>query len=92
MVHLITYDLHQPRRDYPKIEAVIARNADSWRHPQGSVWLVDGPLSPEQWFELLYPAGDADDEVLILRLSGGWWSNNLDPSTATWLRDPARRW
>ena len=92
MIHVITYDLHQPGRDYPKIEAAIQRNADSWRHPQGSVWLVDSLLDPQQWYQILHNAGDSNDSYLIMRLQGNWWSQNLDKGTIDWLKSTQRRW
>jgi hypothetical protein len=92
VVHLITYDLHAPGRDYPDVKAAIDDNADDWAHPQGSVWLVDTLLSPKRWYEILRAAGDSNDEHLIVRLTGSWWSANLDADAAAWIHSPSRRW
>lgn len=92
MIHLVTYDLHQPGRDYAKIEAKIDELADDWAHPQGSVWLVDTLLKPRAWVDGLKAAGDPNDEVFVIQLRQNWSATRMDAEVVTWLKQPARRW
>ncbi|MEY2474040.1 MAG: hypothetical protein QOK28_3369 [Actinomycetota bacterium] len=88
---MVSYDLHNPHRDYEKVRAVL-ESADSWAHPQGSVWLVDTLLDTATWRDNLKRAGDANDEFLVIRLGHSWASSNMDDKVAAWLKDPSRRW
>lgn len=91
MVLVVTYDLHNPGRDYDKIASTL-KTASSWAHPQGSVWLIDTPLSPSDWVDKLRAAGDPNDEFFISRLSHNWASRNMDAEVASWLKSSARTW
>jgi hypothetical protein len=91
MVLVVTYDLHQPGRDYPKIKEVL-QEADSWAHPQGSVWLLDTLVSPSDWVERLRAVGDANDEYFVAQLRQNWSSFNMDSKVVEWLKSPNRRW
>lgn len=91
MILSISYDLHNPGRDYEKIISTI-KTADSWAHPQGSLWLIDTKHSPEQWVLKLRNAGDVNDEYFISQLARNWWSANLDSIVLEWLKSPLRSW
>jgi len=92
MILLITYDLHEYGRDYPKVQAALSR-ADSFIHPMGSVWLVDTLLDASEWQSLLLDAVDANDEFFITPLKpSAWASFNFDQSAVTWLNSQSRRW
>lgn len=90
MVLIVTYDLHQPGRDYPKIETVL-KGADYWCHAQGSVWFIDTLLAPKVWRDKLKGAGDDNDSYFVGRLTRSWASFNM-ASPAKWLNDTKRRW
>jgi hypothetical protein len=92
MVHVITYDLHKPERDYEKVSAVIKTADGGWAHPQGSVWFVDTLKSPSDWVERLRRTGDPNDEFFVARLQHNWASINMDNDVVVWLNDPRRRW
>lgn len=91
MILIVTYDLHDPGRDYDKITAEL-KKADSWAHPQGSVWLIDTQLGTAKWRDRLKAVGDSNDEYFIARLEGSWASLNMGDKVAAWLKDPARSW
>lgn len=91
MVHIVTYDLHNPGRDYPKIEHAL-QSAGSWAHPQGSVWFLDTTLTPQQVVDRLRAAGDANDEYFVAQMRQNWWSFNMDANVVSWLKDPGRSW
>lgn len=91
MILLVTYDLHNPGRDYKAIAEVL-ESADSSTHPLESVWIIDTQRTPKTWLEELKAAGDNNDEYFVVRLQESWWSTNLDRSSIAWLKDPARTW
>jgi hypothetical protein len=92
MILIVAYDLHNPGRDYPKIEAVLKRADGGWAHPQGSVWLLDTSEEPTVWRDRLGGLGDTNDEFLVIQLQHNWASRNMDQDVADWLKDPRRRW
>lgn len=91
MILSISYDLHNPGRDYEDVISTI-KSAPSYTHPQGSVWLIDTALSPSDWIDKLKAAGDPNDEYLVTRLAHNWASYNMDSSSAAWLKSPSRSW
>ena len=91
MILIVTYDLHDPGRDYPKIQAEL-KKADSWAHPQGSVWLIDTKLTALEWRDRLQAVGDANDEYLVAQLQHNWAARNMDTPVASWLKNSARTW
>ena len=91
MVLLITYDLHNPGRDYEDVIKAI-KKAASYVHPQGSVWLIDTAFSPSEWVDKLTAAGDPNDEYLVSRLAHDVSWRNMDADVSTWLKSPSRSW
>lgn len=92
MVLVITYDLHNPGRDYDDVIAVIKKRSNSWAHPQGSVWFVDTQLSPSEWRDALTAAGDPNDEYFVCRLRQSWAARNMDDDAVAWLKSTSRTW
>jgi hypothetical protein len=90
-VYLISYDLHQPGRIYPKVEAVLRQADGGWCHAQGSVWFVDSTAGTTAWRNALAQAGDQNDEFFVTRINPEWASSNMTTAGA-WLSHPARRW
>lgn len=91
MVLSISYDLHNPGRDYEDVVSTI-KSAPSWTHPQGSVWLIDTTLTPSAWVDKLKAAGDPNDEYFVTRLAHNWASFKMDSSSVAWLKNPSRSW
>lgn len=91
MILIVCYDLHNPGRDYPKIEKVL-KSADAWAHPQGSVWFLDTLQGASWWVDQLKAAGDPSDEFFASQLARNWASFNMDRDVVTWLKDGGRRW
>lgn len=92
MILIVAYDLHNPGRDYSKIEAALKASDGSWAHPQGSVWLLDTTEDPASWRDRLATLGDSNDEFLVARLQHNWASRQMDTNVVAWLKDPNRRW
>jgi hypothetical protein len=91
MILIVCYDLHNPVRDYDAVAKVL-KSADSYCHPQGSVWLLDTQDKPGDWRDQLLAAGDPNDEFFVIRLSHNWASQNMDKAATTWLKGPRRTW
>jgi hypothetical protein len=92
MVYIVTYDLHQPGRDYQKVEDLL--NTVPAVHPMGSVWLVETSLSALALAEELERTGDPNDEYFVARLDrySCASSDTFDKSARAWLADPVRSW
>jgi hypothetical protein len=94
MVLTITYDLHNPTRNYAAVEGAIKRKAGQlWAHPQGSVWFVDTLDGTQAWADFLIRVGDNNDEFFVARLQRDCsWSPTMDTGVASWLQNASRRW
>jgi len=92
MVLTVTYDLHNPGRDYDNIAKTL-KSATSWAHPQGSVWFIDTSQSPMSWVKKLRAAGDPNDEYFVTRFAkDDWGSVNMDADVVSWLSRSGRNW
>ena len=91
MVLIVTYDLHNPGRDYDAV-ADVPKAAGSWAHPQGSVWFIDTFLEPSDVRDRLKDAGDPTDEYFVARMRQHWAAFNTDSDATDWLKSPNRRW
>ena len=94
MVLTITYDLHNPTRNYAAVESAIKRKAGPlYPHPQGSVWFVDTLDGTKAWADYLIGVGDGHDEFFVGRLEGNCaWSPTMGAAATAWLQSPSRRW
>ena len=92
MILIISYDLHNPGRDYEAVVKSIQSASGGWAHPQGSVWLVDTLGAPGKWRDRLVSLGDANDEYFVVQMERWWASQNMDKDCVAWLKDPRRRW
>ena len=93
MVLMIAYDLHQPGRDYARVEQVLKSADGGWAHPQGSVWIVDTSQATVAWRDRLRATMDPTDEILVTRLAMRDWAGwNMGQAVVEWLNDPRRRW
>lgn len=93
MILIVASDLHQPGRDYPKIEKLLQKANGGSRHIQGSVWLIDTTNDVGTWRDRLRDAGDANDEYFVARFQHDEWASyGLDQDAADWLKSSSRRW
>ena len=92
MIHLITYDLHKPERDYEAvIEKVKSFGTGGWAHDEKSVWLVDTTSSTAACRDgLLAVTNEAT--FFVARLQPEWAAYGLPKDVAPWLNDARRRW
>lgn len=90
MVLLITYDLHEPDRDYEDVIATI-KGFGSWAHPEESVWLVDTTLSPAQCRSALVEE-TTDATIFVVPVAQQWAAYDSPQRIVDWLNDGQRRW
>ena len=84
---LIGYDLNAPGKDYSKlIEQIKAVGA--WWHHLDSTWLVKTNKTASQLRDDLGAFVDADDELLIIDVSGDFWATKgIAKSGSDWLHN-----
>ena len=85
MIYAVNYDLKKPGQDYaPLYEAI--KGCGDWWHYLGSTWLVDTTLSADGIWKKLQPHVDANDNVLIIGLTGDY-SGWLPEKAWEWVRE-----
>jgi hypothetical protein len=92
MILSVNYDLHNPGRDYSKIESALKKADGGWAHPQGSLWFIDTSEGCATWRDRLAKLGDTNDEFFVGQLHKHWASHNTDKPVNDWLKDGRRRW
>jgi hypothetical protein len=93
MVLEVTYDLHNPGRDYDAVIQQLKTASGGWAHPQGSVWLIDTMNDPSWWVDQLRSCGDPNDEYLVTRVENREWASfGMDAEVVAWLKSSNRRW
>jgi hypothetical protein len=91
MVHVITYDLRKPGRDYSDLYDAI-KSYESWAHPLESVWFVDTQTAPGEVRDYLKQHIDSNDKLFVCRLVHHWASFNLSDKVIEWLKADSRTW
>lgn len=77
MVLLISYDLNRHERpsSYQAVQAVIKKNATSFKRLLYSQWFVETGQNVQAWSDLIASAVDQDDNWFVLRVARpyqGW--------------------
>ncbi len=83
-VYSINYDLRAPGRDYKLLYEKI-KGLGVWWHYLESTWLVKTNLSAQGIAEILHPAIDKNDNLLVIEVGNdhaGW----LDKKAWEWIR------
>jgi hypothetical protein len=84
--YLISYDLRAPGRDYQSLYDAIKRIANGWCHCLESVWII-GHAGPAAMIrDELKQHIDANDRLLVIKVTGDWASWNLSTEITEWLR------
>lgn len=84
--YLIGYDLNRPGQDYTDLIEAIKGLSGTWWHHLDSTWIVkhDGPATAIR--DALTPLIDANDELVVVKLSGeGAW-RGFAPKGSAWLK------
>ena len=84
---LIGYDLNK-EKNYEELFAGIKSLGASWWHHLDSTWLVKADMTAVQARNALKPHIDADDELLVIDVSGDAraWAGFNDRGSK-WLKD-----
>jgi hypothetical protein len=83
---LVGYDLNSPGRDYGPLIAKL-KGMDGWWHHLDSTWLVRTELTPVQLRNELKYLMDANDELLVIDVTGKSWAGKGFAERAyEWLR------
>ncbi len=84
--YLISYDLHRPEQDYDDLYDAI-KGLGTWWHHLDSTWIVKHPGPSVAIRDELKPYLDANDELLVVELTGeGAWTGFNDPGSS-WLKN-----
>jgi hypothetical protein len=84
---LVLYDLNRPGQNYDPLWQKL-KSYGAWWHELDSTWLVKTRLTPHELHDQLVPYLDANDELLIVDVTGkAWWSRGLNPTALQWLHD-----
>ena len=91
MIHVITYDLRKPGRDYSDLYDAI-KSYGAWAHPLESVWFVDTQTDPGGVRDHLQQCIDSNDMLFVCRLVQHWASFNLSGEVIKWFKADSRTW
>jgi hypothetical protein len=84
---LVGYDLNKPVKDYPKLIDKLKRYPGYW-HYLDSTWLVRTDLTHKQVRDQLKTLIDADDELLVVDVTGdaAAWTG-FSEKAGQWIKD-----
>lgn len=85
--YLISYDLHNPGRDYTPLHDAIKALADGWWHHLESVWLINTSKNAGAIRDTLKQKLDANDELFVISLGGNWATYNIPDAGNKWLHE-----
>lgn len=85
MVYMISYDLRDPDRNYPKIKAAIESLGSSIR-PLYSLWFVETNLPAADIRDFLDTAIDKNDRILVMKASQSWATMRVDQAYTNWMK------
>ncbi len=82
--YTIAYDLHEPEKSYPKLEAKLTLIPDRFRILE-STWLVKTKRNSSEIFKLLGSALDDNDHIFIVEIKLSDRAGQLPRAARTWL-------
>lgn len=83
--YLVTYDLVK-RKDYPDLIGALQKYP--YWHCLGSVWIIKSDNTSVQIRDQLLPHIDADDKLIVLKLTGeAAWTLSFPANCQEWLRN-----
>jgi hypothetical protein len=84
---LVGYDLNKPDRDYSGLIGAL-KSHGTWWHYLDSTWLVKTTKTTTQLRDELMELIDANDEVLVMNVSGDLWATaGLEKRANDWLQE-----
>lgn len=82
--YIIAYDLHEPDKSYPKLEAKMALFRDRFRILE-STWLVKTKRDSTEIFKFLDSALDDDDHIFVTKFDLSSCDGRLSLDARIWL-------
>ena len=84
---LIGYDLNKPEKDYDDLIAAIKENFGTWWHHLDSTWIVKTEQTVVEVRDLLKAHIDANDELLVVALTGAGAWMGFNKRGSDWLKN-----
>ncbi len=84
-VYVVTYDLHKQGQNYACLTKKLKSYPVHW-HAQGSVWFIETTQTAVQVRDGLTPCLDANDKLIVARLSGEAAWTGYGEDVSTWLK------
>ncbi|HEY8722252.1 MAG TPA: hypothetical protein VIL92_00160 [Gaiellaceae bacterium] len=86
---LVGYDLNKPAQNYAGLIEAL-KSHGTWWHHLDSTWFIRTTRTPSQLRDELMELIDANDELLVMNVSGDVWATSGLPQRANdWLRENA---
>ena len=85
--YLISYDLIMPESHSEYIRLINAiKSYNYWAKPLKSLWLIKTDASILQVMNHLKVFTDANDHILVIKVTNDWVGYNLSESVINWMR------
>ncbi|RSK50111.1 SinR family protein [Hymenobacter rigui] len=84
--YMIGYDLNSPGQGYDELIKTI-KTLGTWWHCLDSTWLIKSSKTAVEIRDILTPHLDANDELLVAKLSGEAAWRGFNKQCADWLRE-----
>jgi hypothetical protein len=81
---MVGYDLNKPGHDYSKVVDYL-KSFDNWWHYLDSTWIVVTTKTTSEVRDKLKTLIDANDEVLVINVTGDAWASWLNKDANDWL-------
>lgn len=85
--YMIGYDLYRTGQDYTNLIEKIKSTFTYWWHHLDSTWIVKTDLTAVQIRDILKPLIDANDELLVARLTGEAAWTGFNERGSNWLKN-----
>jgi hypothetical protein len=85
--YLISYDLHNPGRDYQSVHTAIKALASNWCHQLESLWLINSSYTATEIRDSVQRAGDSNDELFVITLGSHWATLNAGNLKNEWIKN-----
>lgn len=84
---LVGYDLNKPTQNYAGLIEAL-KSHSTWWHHLDSTWLVKTAKTPSQLRDELMELIDANDELLVMNVTGDLWASaGLQQRANDWLQE-----
>jgi hypothetical protein len=71
---MVGYDLNSPGQDYKALIDRLKKVGSNWWHRLDSTWLIKSSMTPSELAKDLRRFIDADDELLVIDVTGRSWA------------------